>query len=240
MDPNGTGASAAYVSRVIQLVEALGDSQQGAISRAAALVAESWSEGGRLMVARTQHSLHTELVHRASGPAAILPLDDGGIPHDREVEELPQLRRGDVVLIHSNAGTTVKTVSLALLAASRGVPTIALTQMPFESRPDLTAQHPSGKRLNEVSTITIDLGGDPADGAVEVPGLDVAVGPTSGATGVVAAWMIVVGACAIMASKNELPFILQGLQVPGADTRNRRLLQEWHETGLAYEAGSED
>lgn len=234
-------AAQAYLARVLDLLTLLGDTQKEAIEQAAALVARAWERGGRLMVARTQHTLHYELYMRASGPLAIAPLDDFGpphdyvdFPHDREATDLPQLRPDDVVLMHSNCGTTAKGISTALLARAKGVPIIALTALPFETNPAVVAQHPSGKKLHELADITIDLGGDPTDGAVWLDGLDIPVGPTSGATGVVAAWMLVVRACELLIESGKIPAVMQGVQIPGAEARNEVLLRHWRESGLSY------
>lgn len=240
--PDGDRMTAqAYLARVLDLLTLLGETQKDTIEQAAALVADAWEKGGRLMVARTQHSLHHELVLRCSGPLAIAPLDDFGpphdyvnFPHDREVTDLPQLKSGDVVLIHSNCGTTTKAITTALLARAKGAPIIALTALPFETNPAVPVHHPSGKRLHELADVTVDLGGDPTDGAIHIDGLDVPVGPTSGATGVAAAWMIVVRACERLAESGKIPAVLQGVQIPGAEERNNALARHWEETGLSY------
>jgi uncharacterized phosphosugar-binding protein len=236
-----------YHARVVELISRLAD-ESAAIERAATAVAESWVRGGRLLVARSHHCLHDELTFRAGGPLAIEvleeewedlpPAGDGFVVIDPAVVQLPNLRSDDVVLVHSNAGVGRHTVSIALLAHELGAVTIALTQLAFETAEEITPWHPSGQRLHEVCDVTVDLGGDIGDAAVTVGPSRVAVAPTSGATGTVAAWMIVARACEKLTERGLTPFVYRGIQLPGAFEVNAELVERWRETGMAHSGTS--
>ena len=219
----------AYLQAALEDLERLRRTQLDAIDVAADHVATAWRRGGWLFVARTQHSLHSELVGRASGPVAARVLDDGGATHDELVESLPDVRPGDVVLIHSNCGSTRKTVSIAESATRQGAISIALTQVAFERSDLVRCAHPSGRLLHEVADLTVDLGGVVGDGALGVPGTELTVGPTSGVTGAAAAWSIVARACERIAEDGGEPLVLRAVQLPNAEDHNRAAIARWAE-----------
>lgn len=218
-----------YLQAALDDLKLLRRTQLLAIGAAANSVAAAWRDGGWLFVARTQHSLHTELVGRASGPVAVRVLDDAGASHDQLVESLPQVHPSDVVLIHSNCGSTPKTVSIAEAANRQGATTIALTQVAFERSDLIRPAHASGRLLHEVAEVTVDLGGSVGDGALRIPGTQVAVGPTSGITGVAAAWSIIARACEILAADGTDPLVLRAVQLPDADDHNQAAMARWAE-----------
>lgn len=216
-----------YLDEVSSAVARLRNEDSDHVMAAARLLADSWSAGGRLLVAKTNHTLHEELVGRASGPVAVVPLDDGDARYDECVGDLPGATRKDVILIHSNCGTTAKTVSIAIMARDMGISTIALTCLPFEASDLVRAEHPSGKRLHEVCDVVVDLGGMPGDGVVSVPGSQVRVAPLSGVLGVAAAWAIIAAACDLLAREGKELRVLDSVQLPGAAERNRLVLDRW-------------
>jgi uncharacterized phosphosugar-binding protein len=210
-------------------IHALVSVQLPKIRKAAVLVADSWERGGCLQVSRTQHSLHTELVDRASGPVACKMLAGSDGPHDRCVTELGEVAAQDVILIHANCGNTAKAVSIAMLARKRGIATIALTQVEFETAPDVRSEHSTGALLHEVADVTVDLGGVVGDGSLEVPRQALTVAPTSGLTGVAAAWAIVARACELLALRGGRPLILRSVQLPGAEAHNQAATHAWRD-----------
>ena len=56
------------------------------------------------------------------------------------------------------------------------------------------------------------------DGVVALPGLDDAVGPTSGVALVAAAWAILVGAADRLLEQGLTPVVYRSVQIPGAET----------------------
>lgn len=224
-----------YLDEAASAVTRLQRDDNPHVLAAARLLARSWSGGGRLLVAKTNHTLHEELVERAAGPVAVALLDDGGARYDECIREIPGARPEDVILIHSNCGTTAKTVSIAFAARNMGIPTIALTQLPFETSEMVRAEHPSGQRLHEVCDVVVDLGGVPGDGALSIPGSQVRVAPLSGVVGVAAAWAIIAGACDLLAREGAVLRVLDSVQMPGAAERNRAVIGRWQKDGQAVD-----
>jgi hypothetical protein len=142
--------SETYLATIGEHLAYLRRSQLSTIRAAGELLATTWREAGCLFVARTQHTLHGELLNRPSGPVAVAVLDDGGTRHDELVEHLPDVDAGDLVLIHANCGTTRKIVSIAETARRLGAATVALTQVSFERSDLVSSSHPSGRTLHEV------------------------------------------------------------------------------------------
>lgn len=219
--------SEAYLAAALEQLVELQSTQLPAIRRAADLLADTWRDGGRLLVARTHHTLHGELLNRAGGPVAAAVLDDGGATHEQMVEHLPNVQTGDLVLVHSNCGSTRKTVSIAEAARRQGAATVALTQVGFEQSELVRPERPSGRFLHEVADVTVDLGGVVGDGAVEIPGTQASVGPTSGLTGIAAAWAIIVGSCELLAADGASTPILKAVQLPGAEAHNLAAIDQY-------------
>lgn len=216
----------AYFEAMMPRLEWLGREQLPAIERAGAAVADAIEAGHRVWVAKTTHCLHDELTFRAGGLMAIHILDDP-----------IAIDAGDVVLIGTNAGTTVATVQTAMTARQRGATSVALTQLPYENDPAVIPEHPSGKRLNEVADIVIDLGGQSGDGELVSPDGSFRIVPGSGMAVLLAGWMIVAEAVARLVAAGTPPLLWQSMQVTGATVRNNALLNAYHSNHIGYEQG---
>ncbi len=241
-------AAATYLRRTIAVLETLAEAQSGPIEAAAGRVAESIGAGHRVYVAATSHVLHTELYLRAGGLAAVHPLGEtpdlakpmldlgtGVLFGDGPFVPGP----GDVVLVGTNAGTDAGTVQVALAAKQAGCVVIGLTCVAYERWPEVVVEHPSGAKLVDLADILIDIGGVVGDGIVELPGLDTAVGPTSGVALCAAAWAILVGAADMLLARGLTPIVYRSVQMPGAEAlfHERKTLYERSRSGVA-EAGT--
>ena len=217
-------AELTYLAAATAAVQALAETQTEPIARAADAIADAIATDRRVFVASTSHVLHSELVMRAGGLAAVHAL---GEPPDFSQPMLDlragaleaigpfQPEAGDVVLIGTNAGTDAGTVEVALAARAAGCVVVGLTCVAYESWPEVVRDHPTNGRLMDLSDILIDIGGVVGDGIVELPGLDVALGPTSGVTLVAAAWAILVGAAERLLERGLTPVAYRSVQIPG-------------------------
>jgi uncharacterized phosphosugar-binding protein len=221
------GLDEVYLATAIRELQALRASQLPAIRRAGDLLADTWRGTGCLFVARTNHTLHTELVGRAGGPVRMQVLDDGGASYDEEVRSLPDVRPGDLILVHSNCGNVRKTASIVALARGAGVHTVALTQVDYERGVPETADRAGLQLLHQAADVTVDLGGVLGDAALDVPGSPVPICPTSGVTGVAAAWAIIARACRVLAAEGAPPPMLRSVQLPGAVEDNAGARAAW-------------
>ena len=219
-------AELTYLDAADAAVRDLAATQASAIGAAADAIALAIASGRRVFVASTSHVLHSELVMRAGGLAAVhalgetpdfarpmIELERGALTTDAPFRPAA----GDVVLIGTNAGTDAGTVEVAIAAHAAGCSVIALTCVAYESWRDVVRDHPTGGRLMDLSDILIDIGGVVGDGIVTLPGLDDAVGPTSGLALVAAAWAILVGAAERLLEQGLVPVVYRSVQIPGAE-----------------------
>jgi uncharacterized phosphosugar-binding protein len=230
-------AAADYLRRTIAVLETMTRDQAAEIETAAGRVADAIADGHRVYVAATSHVLHTELYLRAGGLAAVHPLGETPDLAKPMLELSAGVLRGDgpfvpepgdVVLIGTNAGTDAGTVQVAIAAREAGCIVIGLTCVAYERWPDVVVEHPSGAKLVDLADIVVDIGGVVGDGIVELPGLDTAVGPTSGVALCAAAWAILVGAAERLLRQGLTPIVYRSVQIPGAEAL-------FHERRGAYE-----
>jgi uncharacterized phosphosugar-binding protein len=144
------------------------------------------------------------------------------------------IERGDVIVMGTNAGTTFISVEIATIARERGARVVVLTQLTYETSPLIESKHPSGKRLNEVGDVVVDLGGAVGDGVMELADTGVRVMPSSGVIGMLAMWMIFSEAVARLVEQGKIPMATQSLQLPGATPRNEKLIAEYRRTRVGY------
>src|SRR4029079_2399241 len=114
------------------------------------------------------------------------------------LEDIGTVAPGDVVLVGTSAGTTAGVVGLAIDARAQGAVVIALTSVAFESDKRIVPEHPTGMLLHEVADVVVDLGSPFGDGEFQLPGTDLRILPSTGATGVVALWMIIAEAVSLL------------------------------------------
>jgi len=203
-----------------------------AIEAAATACATTIRHGGVVHVFDTGHLVSHELINRAGGLAAFVPLrielvvDD---PHPvREVDAaeaaaaIPELitaalassrtRPGDVLVVGSVSGTAALPVELCRQAGERGLVTIAVTSIAYSTA--LESRHPSGRRLAEVATIVIDNGAPYGDAALAFDGVDHACCPFSGVGAVAALWAVVARTVEILAAADLAPTVFASINLP--------------------------
>jgi uncharacterized phosphosugar-binding protein len=240
-------AADTYLERTIEVLGSLASTQGDAIEAASVRVAAAIGAGGRVWIAATSHVLHTELYLRAGGLAAVHPLGetpdlarpmlqlaDGVLRGDGPFRPAP----GDVVIIGTNAGTDAGTVQVAMAARAAGCVVIGLTSVAYERWPDVVVEHPSGAKLVDLADVVVDIGGVVGDGIVELPGLDVALGPSSGVALCAAAWAILVRAAELLLAEGRVPIAYRSVQVPGAEAQFHVRRARYEATGRGWEPGS--
>lgn len=204
-------AGQTFASQMLARLGTMAETQDGQIERAAIAIADALAAGHRVWIAETSHGLHDEVTFRAGGLMAVHRLSDP-----------VGIEAGDVVIIPSNAGTNHMTVDLALIAKDRGAVTVALTQVDYEMDPRLTPEHASGKRLCEVTDITVDLGGRYGDTELDFSSGDRTFSaiPGSGVATQLAMWMIFADATELLCERGTPPLHWDSMQMPGVHTEN--------------------
>lgn len=165
-----------------------------ALEAAGQQIAESIAADGVLHTFGSGHSqiLAAEIERRAGGLVPVSSIHD---PADGWPEQIPgygarlfqryayqfAVRPGDVVLVISNSGRNASPIEVAMEAKAAGLTVIVLTSL--EMSKSTTSRHPSGKKLYELADSVLDNGGVPGDAAIDAPGFDFKVGPTSTMSG---------------------------------------------------------
>jgi uncharacterized phosphosugar-binding protein len=199
-----------YLEAVRRILDHLQETQLDRVEAAADLVAHALTHKGAVFCHGIGHGAEGDFLNRAGGLAAPhlfsfgFNLNDAVAqclkdrprpePFDRELETVRfavkagNLRGGDVVMIGSVSGKNRTPVELALAARGIGVKVIGITALQYTA--EVRSLHPSGKKLCDVSDVTIDNGAPYGDAAVDVPGYKEKMLPVSGVAAIVAGWMV--------------------------------------------------
>ena len=129
-------------------------------------------------------------------------------------------RTTDVMMLFSTSGTNAVVVDMALGARARGLKVIAVIASEYSRL--IPSAHSSGQKLLDLADLVIDNGSVPGDAMVDIPGVDVKVGPgsTIGNTAVVNALKCLVAAD--LASRGQPPLVLAGGYILGAQAAHER------------------
>ncbi|HTV10907.1 MAG TPA: sugar isomerase domain-containing protein [Acidimicrobiales bacterium] len=171
-----------------QLLSRVADEQLGSIAAAAEVLSTSLLAGGTVYVFGAGHSrsVAMELVERSGGLAGFkeLALDElvrRGLATQEELADGRLERRADAAqallsqvstasedafIVVSHSGRNGAPVELALEARRRSLPVVAITSL--EHSEAVESRHPSGQRLFEVASLSIDTCAPYSDTAISL------------------------------------------------------------------------
>ncbi len=244
--------AARYGRALRQVLDHIDRTQMPAIHQAARWIADALAGGGALHLFDTGHMLNHEAVGRAGGLMAINPLrvvvevNHRMHPRTRSLPERrtfmdeitgladfviarSQMYPGDVLLLGSVSGKNPLPVDLALKARAAGIKVVAITSVSYSRT--VQPQHSSGKRLYEVADIALDIGGCPGDAALEVEGLPVRFGPTSGIAAAYVNWLLQATVVELLLEQGLVPAVYLSNHMPGAEEHNNMAKRQVGERG---------
>ena len=178
-----------------EIVEKIETTQQEAIGRAAALLADTTQKGGIIYGFGTGHShlVTDDAFWRAATPAnhcALLEQSATGsfeITKSYEIENIygigkkivdyHRITPKDCMIIISNSGNNIAPVDAALRAKEKGIPVIGITAVEYSGY--LKTKHRDGVKLKDVADVVLDNCSLIGDAAVEIEGFPMKVGSTS-------------------------------------------------------------
>ena len=225
-----------FYDRIIKGFEKIKNTQMDGISKAAAEIAKRLEKGGILYVFGSGHShvLAEEIYLRAGGLIQAKAI----VPHELTVDldmqkstlmertdglaeiifATNKLRNCDVLIIASNSGRNAVPVQMALGAKTRGIFTIALTNL--EHSKGVTSRDKSGKKLYELCDIVLDTCGPIGDALVPVPEKDYSIAPASTIFGAMVIEMLVCSITETMIANGTEPLIMKSGNLDGSDEYN--------------------
>jgi uncharacterized phosphosugar-binding protein len=223
-----------YLTRVIELLTKIRDTQRPQIEQAAAVIADAVRTGGVVHVFGPGHShvIAEEAFNRTGGLACINPIVDrtGGRAelvegYARAILDGHDVRPGEAMIISSNTGINPLPVEMALVAREAGLKVIAITSLEFSK--GVAARHSSGKRLYELADVVLDNSCPVGDALVEISGLATPVGASS----TIASAAILNAALATAIERLVIagfdPPVLLSEKRPGEYERNNTLKQRY-------------
>jgi uncharacterized phosphosugar-binding protein len=233
-----------FCRRQLQQVE---ERSESAIEAAAQAVAQAIMNDRNYYLFGSGHSalIAREAYWRAGGLAPAMPIPD---PMGGDVERVSgvaiaylmhyDLQAGDVIMVISNSGINALPVEVAMECKARGMTVIALTSLAHSQTVD--SRHPSGKKLYEIADIVVDTYGIAGDAAIELPGSDFRVGPTSTVVGAAIVQAITARSAEIMFSQGHVPPLVVSVNTPAGDVHNREITKRYRHRLIRYEVPTVD
>lgn len=246
-------AAERYFADVAQRMARLATDESGAIEATARAFAEAIRQARPIHIYDSGHLIAHEFIARTGGLAAFslltvtAAIDRGNewIAAQRQptaeqaqaatrdlvewVFSQGTIQSGDVLVVSSVSGTNAFVVELASRARAEGVVVVAVTGVEFSGR--LTSSHPSGNRLFEVADIVLDDQVPYGDAALPVDGLDVAIAPWSGLSGVSLLWAATARAVELSIADGIVPTVFTSYNLPDGAVAYAQARARYRELG---------
>ena len=133
------------------------------------------------------------------------------------------IRPGDVLFVSSVSGRTASVVDLAYEAVQMGVKVIAFTSMEYAQQVDPV--HPSGKKLYEFATLTLDNCAPAAEAMLEVEGIEARFAAASGIASDYIMWSLTSVAVEKLLEMGITPGILKSANFPCGNDYNKTIIE---------------
>ncbi|WP_367135047.1 MULTISPECIES: SIS domain-containing protein [Streptomyces] len=234
-----------FFDAAIGLLQRVRDEEAGHITAAAALLADTVADGGRLFVFGAGHSAlpAQDVVYRAGGLALInllavpgvvgldvMPATLGSALERVDglagaVLDTSPVQAGDVLVVISLSGRNSLPVEMAMNARALGVRVIGVTSLAYAEH--TKSRHASGTFLKDHCDLVIDSKVDIGDAELTADNIAAPFGPAS--TVVTSALMqaVVAAAAGELAARGIDPPMLRSGNVDGGHDWNGRLLEEY-------------
>lgn len=233
-----------YIQIVQQTIAQAWESQRDTISEISRSIRQTLENHHSVYIFGCSHAgiLAEEAFYRTGGLAVINPiffpafmLNTRPVTMTSQMERIDGLgkiladanglNQGDLLIIHSVSGRNNVPVEFAMEAKSRGVTTVAITNVRYSSA--VTSRHSSGKRLFEVCDLVLDNCGTVGDAAVELEGLAEKIGPTSTACGTALLNGIIIETVEGFLENGQVPPVFMSANLDGGDAHNQAIFQQY-------------
>ena len=215
-----------YRQAVDDLFKKVRETQTGNIIKAGEMVADSVANGGCIFLSSICHSMEMDSIYRGGGPIFYRHFDlgyDSQGAAARYALQQSNFRPGDVLFLSSVSGRTKHVVDLAYEAVKMGIKVIAFTSMEYAVQ--VEPVHPSGKKLYEIATLTLDNCAPAAEAMLEVEGIEAKFAAASGIASDYIMWSITSVAVQKLLEKGITPGILKSANFPGGSDYNKNVIE---------------
>lgn len=232
-----------YQKAVDSLFLKIRNTQTENIIKAGNMIAECVANGGNVYLSKICHEIENDLIYRGGGPIFYkhfsynMHVEDNGRKRDRDDLNIePQsvaaakyalsqanFRPGDVLVVSSVSGRTESVVNLAYEAVQMGIKVIAFTSMEYAVSVDPV--HPSGKKLYEFATLTLDNCAPAAEAMLDVEGIEAKFAAASGIASDYIMWSITSVAVEKLLEMGLTPGILKSANYPGGNDYNKNVIE---------------
>jgi uncharacterized phosphosugar-binding protein len=231
-----------YFRRLYDTIEHVISSQGPRIETAATWMATSIAQDGvvHLFGSGHSHMVAEEVFHRAGSLMPLNPMLDINLTfmgsvnatllerstgYGRVIVGSHDIRPGEAVIIISNSGVNPVPIEVALEAKALGAQTISITS--DVNYHDAPSRHESGKRLAEVTDLTIDTFVPKGDALIEIPGNFARTGGVSSVVGISIINAIVVETADRLQKMGITPPIIPTMNLPGGDEAMEELVARY-------------
>lgn len=231
-----------YRGAVDDLFKKVRDTQTENIIKAGEIVAESVANGGCIFLSSICHSMEMDSIYRGGGPIFYrhfsynLSIENNARQRDRSdlgydsqgaaaryALQQSNFRPGDVLFLSSVSGRTKHVVDLAYEAVQMGIKVIAFTSMEYAVQ--VEPVHPSGKKLYEIATLTLDNCAPAAEAMLEVDGIEAKFAAASGIASDYIMWSVTSVAVEKLLEKGITPGIFKSANFPGGADYNKTVVE---------------
>ena len=220
-----------YIHALTLLIDDVLESEAPAIETAAAWMADSIAAEGivHLFGSGHAHMAAEEAFHRAGSLMPCNPMLDPNLTflgtvnatllersegYGSVVAASHDIRPGEVVIVVSNSGVNPVPIDVALAAKDRGARTVAITSDHHYRESD--SRHRSGKRLAEVTDLTVDTLVPRGDALVTLAGIDVPAGGASSAVSIALINALMVETAERLHERGIEPPLIPTMNLPGS------------------------
>ena len=231
-----------YSRRMYDVLEDMFQTQGEKIETVADWMAESIAAGGvvHLFGSGHSHMVAEEVFHRAGSLMPLNPMLDVNLTFLGSVNATllernsgyagvvigsHDIREDEVVFVISNSGVNPVPIEAVLEAKARGARTVSITSDKHYA--EAPSRHESGKRLADVTDITLDTCVPWGDALVNLPGAAQPAGGVSTIAGLALINAIVVETTAKLLERGIDPPVIPTMNLPGGDEKMEKLVQEY-------------
>ncbi len=206
-----------YYLAVLDLFAKVRNTQKENIEKAADIIEEAVTHGKKVYLAQICHKMEYDSIRRGGGPVFYKLYEEGKT----------ELKEGDVLFVSSVSGRTLDVVNLAYDSVEKGVKVIAFTSMEYARNVDPV--HPSGKKLYEFATLTLDNCAPVGEAMLEVEGLEAKFAAASGIASDFIMWSMTSCLVEKMLKDGYAPGILKSANYKDGMSYNKEIIDKHYD-----------